>query len=146
MWTPTLGRLFHSPAKRVCRMPRSRRSLGSKTKNGLMPVTGRRSRELQQRAFSFYGNPGLAVNHLFALSIHALMSAFLKIIFATKLPNLGLHAPDIRLLFPSGFSPNAMAAFFRGCRFQSVIRLGCTSNCSASSATVLSPFRAARAT
>jgi hypothetical protein len=111
------------------------------------PVIGRRSRQPQQHALSSYGNLGLAVNHLFALSSPALISAFSKKSFSRlSCPILACMRWISGPFSFSGFSPNAMAAFSWSCRFQSVIWLGCTSNCSASSAIVLSPFRAARAT
>src|SRR5262252_3421652 len=90
-----------------------------------------------------------AVNHRFALSNPALLSApskksFSKVnspilecsAFTSTTGSAALPAPG----------PKTSAAPLSSCAFQSVIWLGCTSNCSASCASVRSPFMAAMAT
>src|SRR5499427_8008095 len=90
-----------------------------------------------------------AVNHRFALSNPALLSAPSKKSFSSvSSPILACSAftstTGSASLPPPG--PKTSAAPPSSCAFQVVIWLGCTSNCSASCASVRSPLMAARAT
>src|SRR5215468_1593124 len=91
----------------------------------------------------------LAVNHRFALSNPALLSAPSKKSFSNvNSPILACSAftsTTGSAALPA-LGPKTSAAPPSSCAFQIVIWLGCTSNCSASCASVRSPLMAAMAT
>src|SRR3954471_9453096 len=90
----------------------------------------------------------VAVDHRFALSRPALLSApDKKSLVSVSSPILACSVFTSMefAASPFGSVPNTPAAPSRSCAFQLVIWFGCTSNCCASSASVFSPFTAARA-
>lgn len=87
------------------------------------------------------------VNHRFALSSPALLSAPDKKLFSSV--NCPIFARSVFTSTGGSFdggaaAPNTSAARSCSCRFYSVIWFGCTSNCCASSVSVRSPLTAAR--
>src|ERR1700676_2092027 len=92
----------------------------------------------------------LTVNHRFALSMPALLSAPAKKSFSSaSSPILAcstFKSTAGRASWLAAPEPNTPAAPSRSCAFQLVIWFGCTSNSCASSASVFSPLMAANAT
>src|SRR5215211_3127142 len=91
----------------------------------------------------------VAVDHRFALGRPALLSApDKKSLVSVSSPIFACSVFTSMGSAASAFAslPNTPAAPSRSCAFQLVIWFGCRSNCCASSASVFSPFTAARAT
>ena len=108
-------------------------------------------RQAQKLALGNYTQRMPAVNHCLALSNPALLSAPSKksfsrgngLIFACRTFESASDGPE-GLNSPS--LAKSPATFSSACWRNWMIWLGCSSNCSASSATVLSPLKAAKAT
>src|SRR5574340_343538 len=110
-------------------------------------VVGRRARLPEELTLPHDWQGMGSVDHRFALSNPALMSAPSKKSFSSascpifSWRTLKSGASDVGLV-----PPNTSAARASNCCFHSVIWVGCTLNCSANSASVLSPLTAANAT
>lgn len=105
-----------------------------------------RSRELQDTALLRYRQLMIAVYHLFALSLPALESALSKKSFSRVSSPILACSSFISGSLPFLDPSKTVEAPSSTCCFQSDIWLGCTSNCSANSTSVLSPLIAANAT
>lgn len=105
-----------------------------------------RSRELQDTALLRYRQLMIAVYHLFALSLPALQSACPKKSFSRVSSPIWACSSFMSGSLPFLGPSKTVEAPSSTCCFQSDIWLGCTSNCSANSTSVLSPLIAANAT
>src|SRR5664279_4505418 len=116
--------------------------------DGLRLVVNRAAANVHDRRLARDRQGVGAVDHRFVLSMPALMSAPSKKSFSSASCPI-LACSTFRSTVGSsgrGSPPNTSAALANNWLFQSVIWLGCTSCCCASSASVLSPRTAASAT
>src|SRR5476651_1678874 len=114
------------------------------------PVVEATAAQLQDLGLPGQRKIMLTVNHRFALSMPALLSAPAKKSFSSaSSPILAcstFKSTAGRASVLAAPEPNTPAAPSRSCAFQLVIWFGCTSNCCARSASVFSPLMAASAT
>src|SRR5713226_2103332 len=114
------------------------------------PVVEAASAQLQERRLPGQRKLVLTVDHRFALSMPALLSAPDKKSFSSaSSPILACSVFKSTAgvaSAPAAPEPNTAAAPSSNCAFQFVIWFGCTSNSCASSANVFSPLMAANAT